>query len=81
MFVAFKHFCSYQVIRLSRRKSDNKYLYLYLRTITQLCQAMSSQLRHVLTIAKKLVKQKYHLHMSSQYGERNVGPLTAEISW
>jgi len=42
----------------------------HLRTITLLCQAISSQLRHVLTIGKKLVKQHYLLHMSSQYGER-----------
>jgi len=34
MFVAFKHFCSYQVIRLSSRKTVNKYLYLYLYNIT-----------------------------------------------
>jgi len=26
-------------------------------------------LRHVLTIAKKIVKHRYLLHMSSQYGE------------
>jgi len=38
-------------------------------TIAQLCQAVSSQLRHVLTVGKKLVKQQYVLHMSSQYGE------------
>ena len=50
----------------------------HLRTIAQLCWARSSQLRHVSTIGKKLVKQQYVLHMSSQYGER--GPLTAEIS-
>jgi len=31
----------------------------------QLCRALSSQLRHVLTIRKKLVKQQYLLHMSS----------------
>ena len=30
---------------------------------------MSSQLRHVSTIGKKLVKQQYVLHMSPQYGE------------
>jgi len=30
---------------------------------------MSSQLRHVLTIGKKLVKQQYILQMSLQYGE------------
>jgi len=42
----------------------------YLCTIAQLCWAVSSQLRHVSTIRKKLVKQQYLLHMFSQYGER-----------
>ena len=46
-------------------------------TIAQLCRAISSQLRHVSTIGKKLVKQQYLLHTSTQYGE--LGPLTAEI--
>ena len=41
----------------------------HLRTITQVCPALSSQLRHVSTIRKKLVKQQYLLRMSSQYGE------------
>jgi len=41
----------------------------HLRTITQLCWAISSQLRHVSTVGEKLVKQQYVLHMSSQYGE------------
>jgi len=41
----------------------------HLSTIAQLCPAISSQLRHVQTIGKKLVKQQYLLHMSSQYGE------------
>jgi len=36
---------------------------------TQICQAISSHLRHVSTIGKKHVKQQY-LHMSSQCGER-----------
>ena len=49
----------------------------HLGTIAQLCRAISSQLRHVSTIGKKLVKQQYLLHMSSQYGE--LGPLAAEI--
>jgi len=40
-----------------------------LRTIVQICRAISSQLRHVSTIGKKLVKQQYLLQMSSQYGE------------
>jgi len=35
----------------------------------KLCPAMSSQLRHVSTIGKKLFKQQYVLHMSLEYGE------------
>ena len=49
------------------RKNDAKIRHL--RTIAQLCRAISSQLRHILTIRKKLVKQQYTLHMFSQYGE------------
>jgi len=41
----------------------------HLGTIAQLCRAMSSQLRHVSTIGKKLVKHQYLLHMTLQYGE------------
>ena len=41
----------------------------HLDTIAQLRWAISSQLRHILTIGKKLVKQQYLLHMSLQYGE------------
>jgi len=41
----------------------------HLGTIAQLCRAIFSQLRHVSTIGKKLVKQQYVLHMSPQYGE------------
>jgi len=41
----------------------------HLRTIVQLCRAISSQLRHVSTIGKKVVKQQYLLQMSPQYGE------------
>jgi len=47
-----------------------------LRTIAQLCRAISSQLRHVSTIKKKLVKWQDLLHISSRYG-----PLTDEICW
>ena len=36
----------------------------HLGTIAQLRRAISSQLRHVSTIGKKLVKQQYLLHMS-----------------
>ena len=40
----------------------------HLGTIAQLCRAISSQLRHILTIRKKLTKQQY-LPTSPQYGE------------
>jgi len=40
----------------------------HLGIIAQLCRAISSQLRHVSTIEKKLVKQQYLLKMSSLYG-------------
>ena len=46
-------------------------------TIAQLCRAMFSQLRHVSTIGKKLVKQQYILHMF--HNMVNFGPLAAEI--
>jgi len=41
----------------------------HLGTNAQLCRAISSQLRHISTIGRKLVKQQYLLHMSPQYGE------------
>jgi len=37
----------------------------HLGTIAQICQAVSSQLRHISTIGKKLVKHQYVLRMSS----------------
>jgi len=36
----------------------------HLGTIAQFCRAISSQLRHVSTIGKKLFKQQYLLYMS-----------------
>jgi len=50
-----------------RTQSDAKTRHL--RTITQICRAMSLQLRHLSTIGKKVVKQQYLLHISLQYGE------------
>jgi len=41
----------------------------HLGTIAHHCRPISSQLRHASTIGKKIVKQQYVLHMSSQYGE------------
>jgi len=49
------------------RKNDAKNRYL--GTIAQLCRAISSQLSHVSTIGKKLIKQQYLPHMFLQYGE------------
>ena len=56
------------------RKNDAKNRHL--RTIAQLCRAISSQLRHVSTIEKKLVKQHPH---TCHYNMVNFGPLAAEI--
>ena len=50
-----------------RRKNDAKNRHL--RTIAQVCRAISSQLRHASTIGKKIVKQQYLPHMFLQYGE------------
>ena len=49
----------------SKKVAKNRHL----GTIPQLCQAISSQLRHASTIGKKLVKQQYLFHTSLQYGE------------
>ena len=45
-------------------------------TITPICRAMSSRLRHVSTIRKKLVKQQSSI---CPHNMVNFGPLTAEI--
>ena len=59
--------CSTRLAGNRGRKNDAKNRHL--RTIAQLYRAISSQLRHVSTIGKKLVKQQYLPHMSAQYGE------------
>jgi len=57
----------------------------HLRTIAQPYWTISSQLKHVSTIGKKLGKQQCLLHMSSQFGEltahwlRSVSDFGAEI--
>jgi len=55
------------------KKSQNRLL----GTIAQLCWAISSQIRHVSTIVKKIVKQQYVLQMS--HNMVNFDPLAAEI--
>ena len=59
--------CCTQLSENTGRKNDSKTRHL--GTITQLCRAISLQLRHVSTIGKKLVKQQYLLHIPLQYGE------------
>jgi len=49
----------------------------HLGATAQLCRAISSQLRHISTIGKKIVKQQYLLHMP--HNMVNFGPLAAEI--
>jgi len=49
----------------------------HLGTIAQLCRAISSQLRHLATIGKKLVKQQYL--PTCPHNMANFGPLAAEI--
>jgi len=49
----------------------------HLGTITQLCQAVSSQLRHVSTIRKKLLNS--NTSSTCPHNMVNFGPLTAEI--
>jgi len=51
----------------TRRKNYAKNRHL--RTIAQLCRAISLQLKHISTIGKKLSKWQYLLHMFLQYGE------------
>jgi len=51
----------WNVTRLAETQDASRHL----GTIAQLCRAISSQLRHVSTLGKKLV----NLHMSPQYGE------------
>ena len=59
--------CCMQLAGNTGHKNDAKNHHLC--TITQLCLAISSQLRHVSIIRKKVVKQQYVLQMSWQYGE------------
>ena len=62
------------VARWKYRMPKNIGKICHLRTIAlaQLCRAISSQLRHLSTIGKKLVKQQYLSRVSLQYGEISV---------
>jgi len=69
--------CCVRLAKNTRRKKRQKIRHLC--TIAQFCSAISSQLKYTSTIGKRLVKQQYLLHMSSQYGELRL--LAAEICW
>jgi len=51
----------------------------HLRTIKQLCWAISSQLRHVSTIEKNLLNSS--ISSTCLHNMVNFGPLVAEIGW
>jgi len=67
--------CCMQLTGNTGCKNDAKNRHL--RTIAQICRAISSQLRHILTIGKKLLSS----NMSSRcpHNMVNFGPLAAEI--
>jgi len=67
--------CCTRLAENTERKKSPKIRHL--GTIAQLCRAISSQLRHVSTIGKQLVKQQY---LSCPYNMVNFGPPAAEIS-
>jgi len=58
--------CARLAENTARKKSPKS---RHLGTVAQLCRAISSQLKHISTIGKKLIKQQYLLHMSPQYAE------------
>jgi len=51
----------------------------HLSTIAQICQTISSQLRHVSTIGKNLLSS--NISCRCPYNMVNFGPLMAEIDW
>jgi len=50
-------------------RTQNEAKIRHLGTIAQLCWALYSQLKHVSTVGKKLIKQQCLPHISSQYSE------------
>jgi len=68
--------CSTRLAENTGRKNDSKNHHL--GTIPQLCQAISSQLRHVSTIGKKLLLSS-NISPTCPYSMVDFGPLVAEI--
>jgi len=67
--------CCTQLARNTGRKNDAKNRHL--RTIAQLCRAISSQLRHISTIRKNLLNS--NMSSTCPYNMANFGPLVAQI--
>ena len=67
------------MLHAARWKYRTQKIAILFGTIAQLCRAISSELRHVSTIAKKIVKQQYLLYVSSNMV--NFGLLTAAVCW
>jgi len=67
--------CCTQLAGNTGRKNDAKNRHL--RTIAQVCRAISSQLRHVSTIRKKLLSSS--ISPTRPYNMVNFDPLAAEI--
>jgi len=67
--------CSTRLAGNRGRKNDVKHRHL--RTITQLCRAISSQLRHLSTIGKNLLSS--NISPTCPNNMVNFGPLAAEI--
>ena len=65
--------------QLAENKCKNYAKNHHLRTIAQLCRAISSQLRHVSTIGKKVLNS--NISFTCPHNMVNVGALTAEIGW
>jgi len=61
--------CCTRLAENTGHKKSPKIRHLHTTAVAQLCPAMSLQLRHISTMGKKLVKQQYLPHVSSQCGE------------
>jgi len=69
--------CCMRLAENTGRKNDAKNRHL--GTIALLCQAVSSQLRHVSTIGKKLLSS--NISSTCPHNMVNFSPLAAEIDW
>jgi len=68
--------CCAQLARKLNTGRKNNAKNRHLRTIAQLCPAISSQLRHISTIGKKLLSSNISSNPHNMVG---FGPLAAEI--